>query len=179
MVGAIQTQQVQLLPPFSQETKIVSQIFPLSRLVLPAITSALSAEANAISAADEKARKDLIKHYGYPRFISDRFQFLPMDNLEAVGLSLSGTKRKRKAPGAEANETLTRMQMATILAYMGHMFTLFRLKGGELQQKSPLSNAPVQVSKYLLNHFTTFALKEGKGRYKLRQVLKAQCRFVV
>ncbi|KAM7532636.1 hypothetical protein Aperf_G00000131070 [Anoplocephala perfoliata] len=168
-VGVVQTQQEQLLPPFSQETKVVSQIFPISKILLPAITNALSLEANAISTADENALKDLIKHYNYPRFISDRFQFLPMDNLEAVGLSLSGPKRKRKAPCAEGNEVLTRMQMATILAYMGHLFALLRLKGGELQQKSPLPNAPVQVSRYLLDQFTTFVVRQGKGRRKLRQ----------
>lgn len=166
--GVAKTQQEQLLPHFDQQTKIVSQIFPLSSLIPPNIATALAQEANAISTADDKARRALIKSNRYPRFIVERFQFLPMDNLEAVGMSQPAAKRRRKDVSNEAGERMTRIQMATILVYLGHMFRLFQMRMNELQQKIPLPNMPALVAKDLLNKFTTLTVQTGKSRSKNR-----------
>uniref|UniRef100_A0A0R3SLR3 DNA-directed RNA polymerase I subunit RPA49 n=1 Tax=Hymenolepis diminuta TaxID=6216 RepID=A0A0R3SLR3_HYMDI len=168
--GVAKTQQEQLLPHFDQQTKIASQIFPLSSIIPPNIATALAQEANAISTADDKARRALIKSNRYPRFIVERFQFLPMDNLEAVGLSQPAAKRRRKDVSNVTGERMTRIQMATILVYLGHMFRLFQMRMNELQQKIPLPNMPALVAKDLLNKFTTLTVQTGKSRSKNRLI---------
>nr|CDS27650.1 ester hydrolase C11orf54 [Hymenolepis microstoma] len=168
--GVAKTQQEQLLPQFDQQTKIVSQIFPLSSLIPPSVANALAQEANAISTADDKARKDLIKRNRYPSFLAERLHYLPTDNLESVSMSQPAAKRRRKDASGELGERMTRIQMATILAYLGHMFSLFQLRMNELQQKMPLPNTPALVAKSLLTKFTTLTVQMGKVRSKTRLI---------
>ncbi|VDN98676.1 unnamed protein product [Rodentolepis nana] len=172
------TQKEQLLPKFDQQTKIVSQIFPLSSLIPPSIASALAQEANAISTADDKALQDLIKRNRYPSFLADRLQYLPLDNLESVSVSQPAAKRRRKDASGGLGERMTRIQMATIIAYLNHMFRLFQLRMNELQQKMPLPNAPALVAKDLLSKFTTLTVQAGKSRSKNRRLPYLHLRLI-
>ena len=164
----LKTQQEQLLPPFDLETRNVSQIFPLEKIVLPSLASSLAAEAKDISEADDKIRKQWNIENKYPRFIMDRLVYLPTDNLEAVGIATTSAKRRRRSVNSNV-VPLSRTRMATTLALIGHMFKLAKLKPRLLQQRVPLPNTPQPVAKHLLAHFTILMSKEAGERFKIRQ----------
>lgn len=161
------TQQELVLPPFDQETRSVAHIFPIHKIVPPAIASSLAKEAKTLSEADESVRKQWLTKGTYPRLIIDRLAYLPIDNAESMGMSAPGTKRKRKAP-ASTDQPATRMGMATNLALLGHMFKMFQLKPREVQHRTPLPDSPRPVVNHLLNEFTVFVSRTGSERSKAR-----------
>ncbi|EUB58950.1 hypothetical protein EGR_06169 [Echinococcus granulosus] len=163
------TQQELLLPPFDQITRFVAQIFPIGKILPPAVASSLAKEAKAFSEADESMHKQWLLEGNYPRFIIDRLAYLPMDNAEIAGFSAPGAKRKRQSPDS-VGQPVTRMEMAKNLALLVHMFKLFQLKPRELQHRTPLPDTPQPVMKHLLNEFTAFVFKEGCERLKARVI---------
>ncbi|KAL5110278.1 hypothetical protein TcWFU_004642 [Taenia crassiceps] len=163
------TQQELVLPPFDQTTRLVAQIFPIHKIVLPALASSLAEEAKTLSEADESVRKQWLTEGTYPRLIIDRLAFLPTDSAKSMGLAAPGNKRKRKAP-AITDQPATRIEMATNLAFIGHMFKLFQLKPREVQYRTPLPNTPQPVVNHLLREFTIFVSKTGSERSKSRVI---------
>ncbi|VDK36606.1 unnamed protein product [Taenia asiatica] len=165
--GTKLTQQELVLPPFDLETRSVAQIFPIHKILPPALVSSLAKEAKALSEADESVRKQWLTEGTYPRLILDRLAYLPIDNAESMGMSAPGTKRKRKAP-AGTDQATTRMGIATNLALIGHMFKMFQLKPREVQHRTPLPNTPQPVANHLLNEFTAFVSRTVSERFKTR-----------
>ncbi|VDM23891.1 unnamed protein product [Hydatigera taeniaeformis] len=161
------TQHELVLPPFDQKTLSVAQIFPIQKIVPPALASCLAKEAKALSDADESVRNQWLTEGTYPRLIVDRLPFLPIDNPDSVDQSGSGTKRKRKSRNS-TDRPVTRLGMATHLALLGHMIKMFQLKPRELQRRTPLPDTPHPLANHLLNEFTVFASRSGNERSKSR-----------
>ncbi|VDD78374.1 unnamed protein product [Mesocestoides corti] len=159
------SQREQLLPSFDQNTRCVSHVFPIGKIVSSVVSESLASEAKALSEADDAVRKLWVTEKKYPHFIIDRLIYLPVDN-ESNSISTPVVKKRRKSDKSE--KPVSRMQMATNLALLAHMFRLYQLKPRELQQRTPLNNTPLPVSKHLLSEFTILTTKEGNERTKIR-----------
>lgn len=164
------SQYAQLLPPFDTNTHRVSQVFAINKIVTSALATPLLAEAKLLSEADDETKQKWETKKIYPHFVISRLNYLPVDNLQAVGIATPGGKRKRKSnDGTE--RPVTRMEMATNLALLGHLFRLYRLRPRDLQSKTPLPHSPAAISKHLMSEFTVLMIKEGMERTKVRCVV--------
>ncbi|BHF65878.1 DNA-directed RNA polymerase I subunit RPA49 [Sparganum proliferum] len=164
------SQRKQLLPPYSITAKVPVDAYPLREFAPPSCFSALREEAMSLAGADAATCRKWLAESTYPHFILDRLNYLPVDEKNSTS-SANSTARKRPrkdAAGANHSATRSRLDVATSLALLSHMFRLFKLRPRDLQQKQPLARTPPPVARHLLNEFTIMMAREGLERVKVR-----------
>nr|VZI07862.1 unnamed protein product [Spirometra erinaceieuropaei] len=160
------SQRKQLLPPYSITAKAPVEAYPLQEFAPPSCFSALREEAMRLAGADAATCQKWLADSTYPHFILDRLNYLPVDEKNSAS-SANSTARKRSRKDA-GGATRSRLDVATSLALLSHMFHLFKLRPRDLQQKQPLARTPPPVARHLLNEFTIMMAREGLERVKVR-----------